>query len=110
MIKLEYEIYSKMNMPCPEVKEADEWALYITKKMGYQTYVNPPGGKSFFDVDKYKRNNIKLEFLIPDLQPYYQRNSAFIPNLSIIDVMMFCPLEQILEMMNSDKLERTYED
>lgn len=36
-----------MNLQIPDVNEPDEWALYITKELGYDTYVNPPGGKSF---------------------------------------------------------------
>lgn len=101
----DYDIYSKMDMPCAEVKEADEWALYITKKMGYETYVNPPGGKAFFDAKKYKNNNIVLQYLTQEMQVYNQRNSSFIPGLSIIDVMMFCSGEEILKMMSRYVIE-----
>lgn len=46
-IDIKYDIFSKMNLALPEVKEPDEWALYITKELGYNTYINPPGGMSF---------------------------------------------------------------
>ena len=104
-IVLEYEIFSEMHMSCPEVKEADEWALYITKKLGYQTYVNPPGGETFFNADKYKQHNIELQYLIQELKPYNQRNRSFIPKLSMIDVMMFCSPEEIKKMMNDYTLK-----
>lgn len=56
------DIFSEMNLQIPDVNEPDEWALYITKELGYDTYVNPPGGKSFFNADKYKKQNIDLQF------------------------------------------------
>lgn len=104
-INLNYDICSKIELPDFNVKEPDEWALYLTKYMKYDTYVNPPGGKSFFSYDKYKNNNIKLQFLTQDIIPYDQRIPQFVPGLSIIDIMMFCKPEDILLMMNNYKLE-----
>lgn len=67
-IELNYDVYSKMNLPLFEVEAPDEWALGITREMKYDTYVNPPGGKTFFDANKYKKANIELEFLTQEIQ------------------------------------------
>ncbi|MBR4983274.1 MAG: WbqC family protein [Lachnospiraceae bacterium] len=106
-IDFKYDVYSQMNLPTIEVNAPDEWALQITKKMGYDVYVNPPGGKSFFDPKKYQDSNIELQFLAPDIKAYNQRNNGFIPGLSIIDIMMFCSPKEISDMMDSFILEST---
>ena len=98
-LNFSYDIFSKMEMPDFEVEAPDEWALFITKYMGYDTYVNPPGGKSFFDRDKYRKMDIKLQFLIQELKPYFQKGKEFIPGLSILDLMMFCKPDEICKMM-----------
>jgi hypothetical protein len=104
-MKIDYSIFSKMNMDNLNVNAPDEWALEITKKLGYFIYVNPPGGKEFFDVLKYRKENIKLEFLTQNLNQYSQKNGVFVPGLSIIDIMMFCSTNEILNMMNDYILE-----
>lgn len=103
---IDYDIYSEMNLPMSEVNAPDEWALEITRAMKYDTYVNPPGGKSFFNADKYRKADIELEFLTQELLKYNQRVGVFVPGLSIIDVMMFCSPSEIVSMMNSYKIEK----
>lgn len=104
-MELKYDVCSKMNLPNFDIKEPDEWALNITEYMKYDTYVNPPGGKSFFSPEKYKEKGIKLQFLSQNLPEYNQHRNNFTPGLSIIDVMMYCKPEEILEMMNDYILE-----
>lgn len=98
-ISIKYDIFSKMDIPNLNVNAADEWALFITKYMGYDTYINPPGGKSFFCKEKYLKNNINLKFLTQELMCYDQRTPEFIPGLSIIDIMMFCSPDEIMNML-----------
>lgn len=105
-IGLDYNIYSRMNLPLFEVGAPDEWALRITQAMKYDTYVNPPGGKAFFNANKYRNANIELEFLTQEIQEYNQRVREFVPGLSILDVMMFCTPEEIVNMMDLYKIEK----
>ena len=99
-IHTEFDIYSQAGIDVSnQVRMADEWALYITKELGFDTYVNPPNGESFFDRDKYIAHNIELQFLQHRLPPYIQRTGHFEPGLSIIDVMMFCSKEEIQDML-----------
>ena len=77
----------------------NEWALEITRALGYDTYVNPIGGIDFFDKTKYNNENIKLEFLGSNLTSYVQKLGHFEAGLSIIDVMMFNSIEEIQNML-----------
>ena len=56
-IPYKYDIFSKMDLEIDEVKAPDEWALNITKALGYDTYINPPGGMSFL-IEKNMRIQI----------------------------------------------------
>ena len=99
------ELYSEMFLDVPEDCEPDEWALYITKTLGYETYINAPGGEKFFDRDKYKKAGIELKFIQPQLTPYVQRIGRWEPGLSILDVMMFNARDEIREMLEKYTLQ-----
>lgn len=98
-IKRDFEIFSEMNLDIDDVHAPDEWALNITQACHGDTYVNPPGGLEFFDREKYRENNIKLEFLNQHFKQYVQRIGHFEPALSVIDLMMFCSKEEIIDML-----------
>lgn len=104
-LKREFTTYSKMNLSIDPVLAPDEWALNITKALGGDIYVNPPGGKKFFDKSKYDAHNIKLEFLTSHLRNYVQRIGYFEPGLSIIDVMMFCDSKEIIDIIKDYEID-----
>lgn len=99
-INVKYDVFSKMDLEIGHVGAPDEWALEITKAMGYDTYVNPPGGMEFFDSAKYEKEGIQLRFLQNNLPQYTQRIGKFVSGLSILDVMMFNSVDDIRKMLN----------
>lgn len=99
-ISFDYEVFSKMNLVIDEVHDAGEWALHISRALGADTYINPPGGVALFDPQKFYRADIQLEFLKIHLQPYAQKKAKFIEGLSIIDVMMFNSPERVRQMLD----------
>lgn len=99
-----YDVFSKMKLPVPEDCAPDEWALNITKAMGYDVYINAPGGESFFDRSKYIQYDIELKFIQPKLTPYVQKIGRFESGMSILDVMMFNSKEKIREMLREYEL------
>lgn len=103
-ISKEYDVFSKMNLRNIAAEAPDEWALFITKELGYDTYINPPGGMTFFDRSKYTAQGVNLLFLQQELVPYRQFGQPFEAGLSIIDVMMFCSRDEIVDMMKCYQL------
>lgn len=103
-IEFNYSVFSQMDIKVNKVKEADEWALEISKALGAKAYYNPLGGQEFFNRNKYERENIDLKFLKLNLQEYNQKRNEFEPGLSIIDVMMFNSKEQISEFLDQYEL------
>ncbi|WP_442112982.1 WbqC family protein [Pseudomonas sp. NUPR-001] len=66
-----------------------ERILDICRKEGANEYMNLPGGRSLYDERQFSDNGIRLEFCSSDLPVYTQFQEAFVPGLSVIDMMMF---------------------
>ena len=94
-----------MDLEIESPKAPDEWALNICKALGVKSYVNAAGGESFFDIKKYRDNDIRLCFVDQPNEEYKQFDDEFEPGLSIIDVMMFNSPERIVEMLSRGSLK-----
>lgn len=69
--------------------------MALCKARNADGYINPIGGIGLYDREDFKANGIGLQFLQTDTVEYPQFGNAFIPHLSIIDVMMFNSKETI---------------
>lgn len=98
------EVWSEMNVDIAPVNEPDEWALNISIAIGANTYINPPGGMDLFDRAKYKNAGVNLKFMKVLPVEYRQISKSFVPNLSVIDILMFCDAEQVHSMLDNYKL------
>ena len=79
--------------------EKTERLIRICKKSGADIYINPIGGQKLYRKEDFEREGIKLLFLkTRENISYKQFGSIFVPNLSIIDVLMFCP-KNIIKVM-----------
>ena len=96
-------IYSSSIEKDNELKAQDK-VLDICKKLGTINYINAIGGKELYDKDKFEKQNIKLNFLVPEIQKYMQLESEFISYLSIIDIIMFNNKDNISKMLMQYKL------
>ncbi|NBI70810.1 hypothetical protein D3Z50_07020 [Clostridiaceae bacterium] len=76
-----------------------EKVLEICRILGADTYLNAIGGKELYSRDEFGKHGITLYFLKTDDIRYEQFGNPFQGNLSIIDVMMFNPVEKIREML-----------
>lgn len=76
-----------------------EKILEICRKIGADEYYNAIGGTGLYSKERFTENGIKLHFLKTDEIVYPQFKNEFVPNLSIIDVMMFNSKEQIKDML-----------
>lgn len=63
--------------------------LNICKQEKATKYINPIGGTQLYESELFEENNIKLSFLKTNPLIYKQHENEFVPNLSIIDVLMF---------------------
>ena len=78
--------------------------LTICEKLGATEYINAIGGMELYDSDVFRRRAIDLFFLKTGNIEYKQFNNEFVSNLSIIDVLMFNPIETIRSYLNNYEL------
>lgn len=68
-------------------------------------YLNAPGGKKYYVQSDFDSKNICLQFIKPILNSYPQNAQAFIPGLSIIDILMNCEKEAVRNMLYDFEIE-----
>ena len=62
--------------------------IAICKKEGAETYINALGGMDLYDKNEFASYGIDIKFIKTDEIIYQQFSKEFVPNLSIIDVLM----------------------
>jgi hypothetical protein len=83
--------------------KAQDRILDICKQEKAIHYINPIGGMELYDKNKFEKEGIKLNFIKSTASPYPQFKNAFVPWLSIIDILMFNDAESV------DKLLKEFE-
>lgn len=87
-----------------ELKGEDK-IIDICKRLKADTYFNAIGGKELYHKETFERNHLQLNFLQMNEIVYKQYKNSFVPNLSIIDVMMFNSKEKIQQYLEMYLLE-----
>jgi hypothetical protein len=67
--------------------------------------VNPIGGISLYDKDEFTNQGIELKFLKTKDITYSQSGKQFIPNLSVLDVLMCNGVEKAKKFLDCYDLE-----
>lgn len=64
-------------------------------------YVNPSGGRELYSRERFKAQGVELQFIEPRAIEYPQFGGRFVPWLSIVDVLMFNPVERVREFLTA---------
>ena len=78
--------------------------LDICKQENARHYINPIGGMELYDKGKFEKEGIKLDFIKSLPAPYTQFKNAFVPWLSVIDILMFNSPEEIRKQLKAYEL------
>lgn len=80
--------------------EKQDRVIATTRTLSGDTYINPIGGIELYDFAYFHKNGIELKFhKIHDIH-YRQFGDAFIPFLSIIDVLMFNDVADVRRLLD----------
>ena len=74
------------------------------KKLNTDHYINAIGGQALYNKEDFLKEGIVLNFLKTEEIVYKQFNDEFVPNLSIVDVMMFNSKNEVKEMLKRYEL------
>jgi hypothetical protein len=85
----------------PDLKNQDK-VLALCGALGADTYVNAIGGRELYSKETFREKGIDLKFVQSRPLEYPQFGNAFVPWLSIVDVMMFNRREKVIEMVTGN--------
>ena len=75
--------------------KGQEKVLSMCNALGAKVYINSEGGIELYSKDDFRARGIELRFVKSKPFEYAQYGNDFVPWLSIIDVLMFNPLETV---------------
>ena len=78
--------------------------IALCRQFGADCYINAPGGRKLYAKPEFSKQGINLKFVDSLPIEYSQGNAEFVPNLSIIDVLMHCPPEEVKNLLNHYQL------
>lgn len=98
-LNIETKILLSSNLEKNKLEDKKDKLINICNILKANKYINPIGGTELYNKDDFKLNEIDLYFLKTRKITYKQFNNTFIPNLSIIDILMFNPKDKIKEYL-----------
>ena len=101
---IDTEILISSEIKKDESKTAQDRIIEINKVLGADIYINAIGGQSLYDKEEFEKNGISLYFIEMNPCEYKQFKNMFVPNLSMIDIMMFNSKDEIKDMLEMYKL------
>ncbi|MFQ5848667.1 MAG: WbqC family protein [Candidatus Methylomirabilales bacterium] len=78
------------SLPLPPGVEATDRLVAICQALGADTYLSGAGGKGYLDLARFEEAGIRVLFQAFRTQPYPQRFGAFVPDLSMVDLVFNC--------------------
>lgn len=82
------------------LKSSDK-VIALCKFRNADIYINSIGGLDLYNIEEFKGNGIELKFIKTKTIEYQQYENVFIPNLSIIDVLMFNNLGKVKQFIKN---------
>ncbi|MFD2655558.1 WbqC family protein [Gracilibacillus thailandensis] len=92
------------DLDIPKGLKGQDRILTINSFMKSRQYINAIGGKELYSKEDFLKFNMDLKFLQTKRIEYNQDTNQFIPNLSIIDVLMYNRKEEVKKFLDAYKL------
>lgn len=99
-IKTEIRISSEVAID-HDLKSQDK-VLALCQAVGADTYINSIGGMELYAKDDFQAGGIELNFIKSRPFEYPQFGAPFVPWLSIVDVLMFNPVDSVRECVKTN--------
>ena len=88
-LKIDTELVISSKLKIDRETKGQDRVIAICKALAATDYINPIGGTALYNKQSFSDEGINLHFQCVTPLKYRQFNHNFIPNLSIIDVLMF---------------------
>jgi len=74
----------------PSGGEKDEKIIAICKSLGAGSYVSGPSARRYIDPEKFRKNNIAIEYMNYEYPVYKQLHGEFNHHVSVLDLIFNC--------------------
>lgn len=101
-LNIQTELILSSDIPKDNSLKGEDKILAICKSLQADTYCNAIGGQTLYDKKRFADNGISLFFLKTNEDLFYPQfpGMQFVPNLSIIDVLMFNSPEEVNRLLD----------
>lgn len=99
-IKTKIHIASEINID--HALQSQDKVLAFCHALDADTYINTIGGIDLYNKEKFQSQGIDLKFIQTKNFSYPQFKTKFIPFLSIIDILMFNPLQNVQQYISTN--------
>lgn len=104
-LQIQTEILVSSNIQKDMSLKGENKVIDIVKRLGGDSYINAIGGQNLYQKDTFLTEGISLSFIHTNEDINYpQFKNKFVPNLSIIDILMFNSVDAIKEMLDDYEL------
>lgn len=92
------------DIPNDKSLSAQDRLIEMSKLLQCDKYVNSPGGQHLYDKAYFRDNGVTLKFINCLSSEYDQKTDNFVPNLSMLDVLMWCSKDEVIKLLNEYEL------
>lgn len=103
-LSIETSIIKSSYLKIDHTLKSQERLIAMCKHLGADKYLNPIGGTELYSRAVFLRNDIDLNFLKTDDLSYNQNNERFVPNLSVLDILMHCEQSEVRGFLDNYSL------
>jgi hypothetical protein len=107
-LNINTKMYISSEIPKDNSLKGEDKISNMCKILGGDHYINPIGGIKLYSKQKFLESNLKLNFIKMNEIVYEQGKGDFIPNLSIIDVLMWNSKEDVKSWLHNCTLVEGY--
>ncbi|MZR64149.1 WbqC family protein [Alcanivorax sp. DP30] len=96
---IEKEMLKTSDLEYERSLSAQDRILALCEKFGADTYINVPGGRKLYLKQDFEDRGVDLQFIGPEGVSYAQRGEEFVPDLSMIDILMNCSADETVDLL-----------
>jgi len=101
-LEIATEIVISSTMEVDDYLRGQKKIIALCSSASASTYINPIGGTDLYSLDDFRDSALDLKFIKSKPLEYSQFGKPFVPWLSIVDLLMFNPLEKVIKIVRND--------
>lgn len=96
---IEREYIFSSDISLESEKKGQDRILALCEKLNIDHYRNAIGGQQLYDAAIFNELGINIKFIQSRVSPYSQNGAPFVSHLSIIDVLMHCSKDEVIQSL-----------